>query len=106
MTDIIFEDEDELGEAFLANAGEKFVIDGFTLNVRDLGAEILNDLGTRYAVLDVLEIKGPGGSDLEEPVSLNDFNLNSTGQWKVYPQGAGDRYNWQGRQNQEGRSKR
>ncbi|MDX1699645.1 MAG: hypothetical protein R3250_03455, partial [Melioribacteraceae bacterium] len=102
LTDIIFEDTDpETGETFLANAGEKFVVDGFTVNIRDLGKETLLDLGTQFAVLDVLEIQA-GSTVLEEPVSLNDRTLNSTGAYTVFPQGANNRYNWQGRRNQEG----
>ena len=103
LTDIIFEDEDELGEPFLANAGEKFVVDGFTLNIRDLGAERVFNLGTQYAVLDILEVKGPGGNTIENPLNVDGLgNFNSTGQWSIFPQGPNDRYNWQGRKNQEG----
>jgi len=103
LTDIIAEATDpETNEKFLANTGDKFVIDGFTLNIRDLGAETMLKFGTQFAVLDVLEVKGPGGTVLEEPVSVDNSKLNSTGQWGVFAQGPSARYNWQGRKNQEG----
>lgn len=103
LTDIIFEDKDEFNEPFLANTGNKFVVDGFTVNIRDLGLEKVNSLGTQYAVLDILEVKGPNGNLIDEPVSVDGIDKeNSTGQWSVFPQGPSGRYNWQGRKNQEG----
>ncbi len=100
-TDIIFEDLDELNEPYLANTGDKFVIDGFTLNIRDVGAETIANAGSKYAVVDVIEVKGPNGVVLEEPVSV-DNQENSTKQWSVFAQGLNNRYNWQASRTREG----
>ncbi len=96
MTDFIYLTEDGLGNEYLENELDKIVIDGFTLTIRDHGRELINKLETLYAVQDVLEINGPGGIILEDPVSVNsvitwdrpyEINLNSTGEWYVFPQG-------------------
>jgi hypothetical protein len=102
LTDIIYEGLDEYLQPYLANTGDKFVQDGFTLNVRDIGREIIAEYETKYAVKDVLEIKGPDGVVLEEPVSVDNNKLNSSKQWSVFAQGSNDRYNWQATRLREG----
>lgn len=100
LTDIIYEGKDELNEPFLFNTGDKFVLDGFTVNVRDIAAEKIGS-ATKYAVLKVLEVAGPGGNKFENPIDVEN-NLNSTGKWKVFPRGSSFRYNWQAQKAQEG----
>jgi hypothetical protein len=102
LTDIIYEGLDEYLQPTLLNTKDKFVQDGFTLDIRDLGAETITDAGSKYAVIDVLEIQGPNGVVLEEPVSVDNKKLNSTKQWSVFAQGAQDRYNWQSSKSREG----
>jgi hypothetical protein len=102
LTDIIYEGLDDYLQPILLNTKDKFVQDGFTLNVRDIGAETIANNGTKYAVVDVLEVKGPNGVVLEDLVSVDNNKLNSTKQWSVFAQGAQDRYNWQASRTREG----
>jgi hypothetical protein len=102
LTDIIYQGLDDYNQPYLANTGDKFVLDGFTLDIRDLGAETIAHYGSKYAVLDVLEVKGPDGLVLDEPVSVDNKKLNSTKEWSVFAQGLNNRYNWQASRTREG----
>ena len=102
MDDIMYETENEFGEKYIANSTGKIIIDGFTLNIRDRGYELINRQRSKYGVVDVVEVAGPGGEILDFPLSVNNKKINSTYEWSVFPQGAIDRYNWQGKRNHEG----
>ena len=78
-----------LNDTLLANQSDfgvdtlhKQIIDGFILNVENMGGDAIADANNgNYAIKSIEEIKGPGGSELGEPVNVFE-SLNSTGQWQ------------------------
>ena len=65
------------------------VYDGFMILMQDVGQDTINSLpgSQKYGLKEVLEIKGPNGQVLDQPVKVLG-NLNSTGEWKVLGYGA------------------
>ena len=61
-----------------------FSADGFLLLVQNQGKDSIELAlgGQRYALKEVLEVKGPGGLDLTEPIDVIN-NMNSTNQWQI-----------------------
>ncbi len=88
-----------LGKDSITN---KYVIDGFSLVVRNTGMDsIVAAKTTKYRVKSVEEIKGPGGKVLSTPIDVFQGNLNSTKKWSVYAKSSTGRLNWQNVQSEE-----
>ncbi len=62
----------------------KPVVDGFILRVQNTGKDSALSSPSSYGIKNIVEVKGPGGSELSEPVNVFE-NLNSTKQWKIEP---------------------
>ncbi len=58
------------------------IIDGFILNIFNTGIEEIPST-RQYAVKEVIELKGPGGTDLGESGGDVFERLNSTGDWEI-----------------------
>ncbi len=59
------------------------IIDGFILKIQDTGMiEIEAVPGKNSAIKNVMEVKGPGGAELETPVDVFQ-HVNSTDQWEI-----------------------
>ncbi len=52
----------------LADTVNKPVIEGFQVFVRDIGKDTLDQATTKYAVKEILEVKGPNGVTFDQPV--------------------------------------
>lgn len=88
-----------LGQDSITN---KFVLDGFSLVVRNTGMDsIVAAKTTKYRVKSVEEIKGPGGKVLSPPLDVFQGKLNSTKKWTIYPKSSTGRFNWQTIQSEE-----
>jgi hypothetical protein len=57
------------------------VHDGFMLKLRNLGLDNI-PAGYSSAIKQVIELKGPGGAELEAPVDVFE-HMNSTGEWEI-----------------------
>jgi len=57
------------------------IIDGFILNIFNTGLDRI-DPTKKYGVKEVVEVKGPGGSDLDVPLNVYE-RKNSTGNWEI-----------------------
>ncbi|MCX6149389.1 MAG: hypothetical protein NTX22_02560 [Ignavibacteriales bacterium] len=85
----------------LADTINKPVIQGFQLYVQNVGKDAISGVPTRYRIKEVNEIKGPGGTILQQPVPvLNE--LNSTRKWMIKPKGTLKRLIWQDKKENEG----
>ncbi len=62
----------------------KPVVDGFMLRVQNIGKDsALASQGT-YGIKNILEVKGPGGTNLADPKNVFE-SPNSTNKWKIEP---------------------
>jgi hypothetical protein len=85
----------------LSDTINKPVIQGFQVFVQNVGRDSINSQPTKYRVKDVVEIKGPDGAVLPEPVNV--FNeLNSTKKWMIKAKGTLKRLIWQASKSDEG----
>jgi len=65
------------------------IIDGFILRIDNQGLREIQKLEgywEKYAVRDILEVTGPGGIKLSEPIDVIE-NSNSTGDWQIFSYG-------------------
>lgn len=100
-TDFVTDAKDNDGNVYKENIDDKKIIDGFRLWVQDVGLDSLSFVPSKYRIKDVNEIKGPGGSELAEPVNV--FNeMNSTGDWSIKAGNIQKRFNWQNTVSREG----
>ena len=68
------------------------IIDGFMLKIQNTGMiEIFEVPGKNSAIKNVLEVKGPGGVDLETPVDVFE-HMNSTEEWEINSYGYSHSY--------------
>jgi hypothetical protein len=89
------------GKRPLTDTINKPVIHGFQLFVQNTGRDSMNTQPTKYRIKDVVEVKGPNGVALPEPVNV--FNsLNSTKKWMIKAKGTLKRLIWQGNRGDEG----
>lgn len=66
-----------------------FSADGFLFLIQNQGKDSIN-LATgseKYVLKEIVEVNGPGGSALEEPIDVIK-NVNSTGNWQISSNGA------------------
>jgi hypothetical protein len=65
------------------------VYDGFIVMIKDLGVDSLDAMPGRqkYGIKSVLEVKGPGGVTLENPVDVLGGKFNSTAKWTLLGKG-------------------
>jgi hypothetical protein len=88
------------GNKVKSNIADKYIVDGFRLWVQDVGLDsILFDNENKYRVKDVVEVRGPNGQILLDPVNVVD-GTNSTGDWSVRTGGTNGRFFWQTKENQ------
>jgi hypothetical protein len=66
---------------FLTDTVRAPVYDGFILKLRNLGLDNI-PAGYSSAIKQVIELKGPGGAELEAPVDVFE-HMNSTGEWEI-----------------------
>ncbi len=62
----------------------KPVVDGFILRVQNVGKDSALASPSNYGIKNILEVKGPGGTDLADPKNVFE-SLNSTNQWQIEP---------------------
>ncbi|MCX6151943.1 MAG: T9SS type A sorting domain-containing protein [Ignavibacteriales bacterium] len=79
---------------FTAEITGKKIIDGFILSVQNLGKDSIAAANTKYRMKSILEIKGPGGTTLTQPIDVIN-NLSSSSKWIIKIKGANKRLNWQ-----------
>ncbi|MCK4822011.1 hypothetical protein KA005_39980, partial [bacterium] len=59
------------------------IIDGFILKLQNWGLDKITEIpGKSSAIKQVVELKGPGGADLETPLDVFE-RTNSTGEWEI-----------------------
>ncbi len=97
-TDFVTLSQDEVTKAYYVAANDtagKPVIDGFMLLVQDVLRDSLTIHGDqKYYVKGVYEVKGPGGTPIENPINVLG-HLNSTKEWSIKAKGGLSRLNWQ-----------
>ncbi len=96
--DTLLKNETDFGRDTL----HKPIVDGFIVLVENKGQENIdaNLAQSTYLVKTILEVAGPGGTQLAEPVPVFD-ELNSTGNWMIKAKGPLARLNWQAKPTDE-----
>jgi len=80
-TDWAYDDDDV--NTFELDSVQAQIIDGFILKIQNTAMqEIAGVPGKNYAIKDVSEVKGPGGSAIDPPLDVFE-NLNSTAEWEI-----------------------
>jgi hypothetical protein len=93
---------------FYDNLTNRRVIDGFLPFVFNTGLDSINEVRSKYRVKELLEIKGPGGSPLQDSVNVwyhqDTTNFNSTNEWTIKARGGTDRdkFIWQSNSKDQG----
>ena len=103
QTDFYAFEQDAYGKWYIpaADTSSRPIYDGFQLFVQDLLADSMKFIPTKYLVKNVLEVKGPGGKELSEPVNVW-YHLNSTKKWMIKANNQEHRLNWQKSKTLEG----
>jgi hypothetical protein len=95
-------------ERFDSGINNRKVTDGFIPFVSNIGLDSINAVDMKYRVKELLEIKGPGGSPLQDSVNVwydqDTTNFNSSGDWTIMARGGVSRtkFIWQGSPEDQG----
>ncbi len=83
--------DETVGDTLLKNLQDigldslrKQVVDGFMIRVQNVGLDSAKSTPSNFGIKSIVETKGPGGTDLAEPVNVFE-HMNSTDQWKIEP---------------------
>jgi len=74
---------------FSESVETKKVYDGFRIVANDVGLDSIYGDYRNNNIKEVIEVKGPNGTDIIDPINVLDGNLNSTSRWHITAENLG-----------------